>query len=234
MKILFFRYVVKKLDPVSNYQVQIRCGCFEANVEQLKFFRVSITNGVFNFAPARSTFDSSSLQFDPNDFDETEGETATTPTSQRNVAKPVSAYECPKCLTAQTVEKITIPETTFILVMEIPKSLQTTILRHHEPPQTIKINDVEYEKAWIQFKKGHCHFVTMHEFDGQWFYFDDMEGKDPAVKHVNNQVYETENLCQRLSMQRIFYYRKLNRNKHRCLEFQIKQEKAERLQMSKA
>ena len=141
---------------------------------------------------------------------------------------PVDMVQCLSCHQYPTVDSLTIPKTTWLIVDEIPRELQKVSLRFMDSLKTVQMGGVTFYLTWVSILMTHGHFCSMHLYGTDWYFYDDnsnggLTRTDPEdVKYVNK-----ENL-------KAFYLRRTEKNPHRCLirsdRLQlVKEEPAERL-----
>jgi len=142
-------------------------------------------------------------------------------------ALPVDMVRCLSCHQYPTVDSLTIPETTWLIVVEIPRELQKVSLRFMDGLKTIQMGGVTFYLTWVSILMTHGHFCSMHLYGKDWYFFDDdsdggLTRTDPEdIDYVNK-----ENL-------KAFYLRRTEKNPHRCLLRRdrlqlVKEESAER------
>ena len=142
-------------------------------------------------------------------------------------ALPVDMVRCLSCHQYPTVDSLTIPETTWLIVVEIPRELQKASLRFMDSLKTIQMGGVTFYLTWVSILMTHGHFCSMHLYGKDWYFFDDdsdggLTRTDPEdIDYVNK-----ENL-------KAFYLRRTEKNPHRCLLRRdrlqlVKEESAER------
>jgi hypothetical protein len=126
-------------------------------------------------------------------------------------AMPVDKVRCLSCHQYLTIDSLTIPETTWLIVVEIPRELQKVSLRFMDSLKTVQMGGVSFYLMWVSILMTHGHFCSMHLYGKDWyFYNDDSDGgltkTDPEdVDYVNK-----ENL-------KAFYPRMTRKNPHCCL-----------------
>jgi len=130
---------------------------------------------------------------------------------------PVDMVRCLSCHQYPTIDSLTIPETTWLIVIEIPRELQKVSLRFMDSLKTIQMGGVTFYLTWVSILMTHGHFCSMHLYGKDWYFFDD--DSDGGLTKENLKA---------------FYLRRTEKNPHRCLLRRdrlqlVKKEPAERL-----
>lgn len=134
----------------------------------------------------------------------------------RNIAQPISGF-CKECLSMKSVRIISVPDTTWLLMADIPFHLQKTPVNVFASVSSYIVNDVVFDLAFVVlYNLETGSFTSMHYYEDQWFYFDDMAGG--IMKRCNPE--KVKYFC-RVNL-RLFYLRRSETNPHSCLKFAAK------------
>jgi hypothetical protein len=131
----------------------------------------------------------------------------------RNLAEPISGF-CKKCSSMKSVQNVTVPPTTWLLMAEIPSYLHKTPVSMFTHISSYIVNDVIFDLAFVVlYNLETGSFTSLHYHEDQWFYFDDMAGG--IMKRCNPEKVRYH--C-RINL-RLFYLRRSETNPHACLKF---------------
>ena len=216
-----YRMVLENLQEVSCYNIKIDCGCGKNRLTPLQCFRYMVVDspqGAFLYPePAYLTFNPLTLEFDANYWDAGEFETQHTPDYERNLSKRVAGRNCNRCISRREISDISVPETTWTLIVEVPMYMRNN-LQFQNIPLGVVMSGQEFEVSWICFLYGQTHFVSAHYLHGHWYYYDDISGGASSrmcpFKMIDIDNFDFTNH----SFQRVFYRRVTETGPHRCIK----------------
>ena len=220
-----FRFVVYNLRPVSWYHADLYCGCYGdtgRNFQVLRFMATRTTVGVHVSTEAGFfTFNPTSLEFD-DDYWEAGGaerDNFFTANSRRNLSRKVQGTICQVCDQMFHVDNFSIPETTWILIVECPMVYRFK-LKHTMLPPAIIMSGATFELAWISFMKDSNHYVSIHLIGGYWYFYDDISEHTSSRTCPFNRLDGNWFNLHRMdyTLERCFYIRVASKDPHRCLE----------------
>ena len=219
--------MLKDLTPVSKFKVKLECGCpggpYRRTVKFLYFSRIMTKHLmgtlVFVTHPAMRRFDDNTLQFD-EDFWETEEDEDE---DSRDLVRPVENHICPNCMQGMHVLDVEVPESTWVLVVEVTKDHVEAGVTFKNFPGSFAYSGARYKKAWVSYLQDGRHFISVHRVDGHWYLYDDLDSNPKLTR-----IPDTLKFRAGIVPQRVFYYRDTsasargiapNQSPHRCLEF---------------
>ena len=131
------------------------------------------------------------------------------------------------CHQYPTVDSLTIPKTTWLIVVEIPRELQKVSLQFMDSLKTIQMGGMTFYLTWVSILMTHVHFCSMHLYGKDWYFYDNesdgaLTRTDPEDIDYVNKIYL-----------KAFYLRRTEKNPHHCLIRRdrlqlVKEEPAER------
>jgi len=224
IQFLEWKIVLKNLTPVTRYYVEIQCKCpailgvsgnlkYRMWEKRLTCFKLRSN---MNITPAFYNFNGDNYQFDLNYFDTEENEDRNTAANQRNDICQLRGMECPQCKTGVTCNRVMIPQTTWALIVEVPKKLNQTLLGNLK--KDITAGGIKWEIAFVSYIRNNYHYVTVQNVDEQYFYYDDCNSNgilkriDVVPSDPNGGIYH--------EMKRIYYFRTSPKefDQHRCFK----------------
>ena len=216
-----YRMVMGNLGPLCHYYLTINCGCGPRSLNKVQFYRfmaIDTEEGRFiSSEPAFQTFDCVSLEFDGDYWNTGEGETYNTRNSDLNTSRRIDGFNCPPCSQKFQITGIAIPETTWLVIVEVP-----TFMRHdlefNELPVAAVFGSHSFEITWVSFMARGDHFVSTHKIGGQWYYYDDLAGGRPGRECPLTRIEPDTFDHSQLQMQRVFYRRITETSPHRCIK----------------
>lgn len=219
-----FRFVIENLLPVAVFTADALCGCgysYHRSFNILRFQAIRVLQGWhIGVEAAYFTFNAQTLEFDEDywEYGGAERDTALTNNLYRNLSKKVEGSHCTICDQPVHLENYGVPETTWILVVEVPNVYRIN-MKHTQLPEAIVLSGSSFELAWVSFLKSSDHYVSLHRFDNHWFFYDDIAGGNGGVACPFNRLDGAWFQAHRMdyTMERAFYLRTAQRNPHRCL-----------------
>ena len=218
-----YRLVIENLQPISWFFADIRCACGQFRQRQfqlLRFQAVPLLRGTHvSVEPAFLTFNRHTLEFDEDYWmNGAEFDRWNTSNVTRNLSKKVSGTPCRNCDQPMQVYNLGVPETTWMLVVEVPNVYKFT-LAYTELPVAVIMAGESFELCWVAYMKDYTHYISLHRVCGHWFYYDDIisgtGGRPCPFRRINHRLFQGHRLD--YTMERAFYIRTANKNPHRCL-----------------
>jgi hypothetical protein len=157
-RMLIYRMVLKNLQEVSCYNINIDWACVNnlpLPMQCFRFMVVDAADGPYLYPePAYLTFNPMTLEFDADYWSVGEFETQNTPDSERNMSKRVAKRNCNRCCTRRAVSDISVPETTWTLIVEVLVYMKNN-LQFQNIPLGVVMYGQEFKVSWICFMFGH-------------------------------------------------------------------------------
>lgn len=216
-----YRLVLGNLGPITAFDILVVCGCGNRVFNKIqcnRFMAVDTESGRYvTPEPAFLTFNVKTLEFDGNYWETGENENVNTTYSRLNTSRKINGKDCPSCSGKFKINGISVPETTWMIITEVP-----TFMRHSLDFEELPISFVYgsdcFEIAWVCFMVRGNHFVSAHLMNGHWYYYDDLAGgragRDCPLTRIEAGNFDFS----QHEMQRVFYRRVTEASPHRCIK----------------
>lgn len=222
-RLSMYRYVLENLQPISWYFSDVTCGCgtiIRKPLQCLRYMAIPLPRGRFLLAePAYRTFNPNNLEFDDdywsNDYEE---EDFSTHRLERNLSKRIQGRQCARCNQQTGCLNTGVPETTWMLVVEVPVYLRLELMLSELTPSLIH-SGASFDIAYVVLMTQYSHFVSIHLLDGVWYFFDDSKGATGGQPCPFTRLDKRDfrNHRRNYTMERVFYLRSAEKKPHRCL-----------------
>ena len=212
-------YILRRIDTVSAFMVLAKCRCSEQVQVRMSYGGIirkvpgSSQRLQWTFSLAYRNFNSEAREFEDNFWlwHVYNGESIVTTFDKVEPARPVNEERCSVCIDRMVGEGIQIPTSTWMLVVEFALGLRRTPLSKLRGFEQLTVQQICFELAFVSLLQDNGHFVSIHYFNGKWFFYDDLQGGKMTRISSPDAKYDTKvNL-------RAFYYRKTPTNPHACL-----------------
>lgn len=211
--------VLRNMDSITKLNVLVKCHCYggKSRICQVYCGLLRKLRTVAGQAPGYNIYLAKWL----NEGDEYEdpiwnyslfGDDTPTDKFDSNLSSPISKT-CSKCESLLEIEDIQVPNTTWLLMVDLAETLKKVSVRSLQNIGAYQVGGVVFYPAFVlvyNTKIGHYTALSLVKKD-EWRFFDDICGGlykncDPdKVKYIDKV-----NL-------RVFFYRKTEVNPHACL-----------------
>jgi hypothetical protein len=224
--------LMEQLHQICQLRVYFHCECRPMRKGDAKI--QIFGNGAKPLIhPAYATFNTEKMRFD-EDFAAAEeirmGLNPDMKVISSPLAKRIDSCACPSCGGKLVVDRVMVPEETWLLIVEIPKetdqerrTLNTFRKRYYLKDRGS--NRVRFDLVWISVlidqtgvdangqKEGYMHFTSFHYYEDSWYFYDDLDSEG-RLDRVPGTFYRPENW----HLQRAFYLRYTNPKHHECVQ----------------
>lgn len=206
---------LKHMDTVSFFHASTVCGCNSGKPYPIKVFvhliRRHPRSGTLSMAPARWDNEGSDYLdpiwtwslFGPKSVNKA--------VYTHSLAVPISSV-CTVCNQMISISNFIVPSTTWCLIADVPHVLHKVSADYFMSISSFVVNDVVFDLNFIlMYNTSNGAFTSVHLFENQWFYFDDMAGG--MMKRCNVAKIKNRNRI----ILRLFYFRRTETKPHVCL-----------------
>lgn len=123
---------------------------------------------------------------------------------------PVSARECGVCGSVYVLRSITVPSSTWMLVVEFPEGLRKTHFSALNSVKETRISGIVFGLAFLLLQEGD-RLISLHLHDKDWYYYEDQGEARKVLVRPDRFVMKTRHCL------RAIYFRRAEKNPHRCM-----------------
>jgi len=215
--------VLRRLENVTRVRLMLKCRCPSPEARTTHCFIYKPINGEISIVPAFRNLSLESGDFDEDYFQtvvlntgrppqlKSEGVVPSNP-NQSAFARATCDQACLSCGRKQQLIFVHVPECTWMLIVEVPDKMRKMSLLSFARVTEFRTSGVIFKLGWVQMITIHDHLVSLHLFNGRWYFYDDLH--DARMKRIDASTFEMETF----EHIRVFYYRETEINPHRCLK----------------
>lgn len=216
-------HVLRRLENVTRIRLTLKCKCPGVEFRITHCFIYKSVDAEILIVPAFRNINLDSADFDEDYFQTVVMNTGRPPRllgagtvpslpNQSAFARATCDQVCLTCDIKKKLLFVQVPECTWMLIVEVPDKLKKMSLQCFLRVTEFRTSGVIFKLGWIQMIDNSDHLVSMHLFNGRWYFYDDLH--DARVKRIDISTFEMESF----EHIRAFYYRETEINPHRCLK----------------
>lgn len=207
------RFVLRRKDTVTRFRLFLGCTCKLNDVRVTNCFVFQPQMGSLMVVPAlssRSDEDEDYLFLLTQDTGSLREKRFPDNTNFFSSAAQVGAEKCKRCGAHYTLRSITVPPSTWMLLVEFPEGLRKTHFKDLLSVHETRINGIVFVLAFLLLLEGD-HFISLHLHGKDWYFYEDQEEARKVLVRPDRFVMKTRYCV------RAIYLRQVEKNPHRCM-----------------
>ena len=211
--------VVRRWDSVTEIRLFLSCRCKLNDVRPTHCFMFQLQTGSIAVIPALLSH-GANLSEPKEDYLNLLSQPSGTVMSEEGLkqgakpfssALPINAYQCGVCDSHYSLRSITVPDSTWMLVVEFPEGLRKTHFSELNSARETRISGVVFGLAFLLLQEGD-HFISLHLHDKDWYFYEDQGEARKVLVRPDRFVMKTRQCI------RAIYFRRVEKNPHRCMK----------------